>query len=109
MISLILNFPDPSFSRNVKKLIQVCTQFRCIISPFSSTPPSVQHVSSTQMGHFFSAPKIPQFHTKNPSVQQNRQFHTKNPQFNKTVSSIPKTPQLNTKKSSVQHTPQTKK
>ena len=55
--------------------------------------PSVQHISSTQKGHSFSAPKILQFHTKNPSVQLNPlsstpkthqfntppQFHTKNP------------------------------
>ena len=43
--------------------------------PLSSTPSSVQHISSTQKGHSFSAPRIPQFnttplfHTKNPSVQ----------------------------------------
>ena len=32
-------------------------------------PPSVQHISSAQKGHSSSAPKIPQFHTRNPSAQ----------------------------------------
>ena len=41
--------------------------------------PSIQQISSTQKGHSFSAPKIPQFHTKNSSVQHAPQFHIKNP------------------------------
>ena len=43
---------------------------------------SVQHISPTQKDHSFSAPEIPQFHTKNPSVQHNP------------LSSTPKTPQF---------------
>ena len=31
--------------------------------PLSFTPPSVQHINSTQQGHSFLAPKIPQFNT----------------------------------------------
>ena len=54
-------------------------------------PPSVQHTSSTQKGHSFSAPEIPKFHTKNPSVQHNP------------LSSTPKTPQFHTKNPSVPH------
>ena len=41
--------------------------------------PSVQHISSTQKGHFFLAPKIPQFHIENQSVQETPQFYTKKP------------------------------
>ena len=52
---------------------------------------SVQHKN-----HTFPAPKIPQFHTNNSSVQ-----HQSLP--------IPHTPQVNTNSSSVQHTPQTVK
>ena len=74
--------------------------------------PSVQHISSTQKGHSFSALKIPEFYTKNPTVQHTPQFHTKNPrvqhtpQFHtknpqvphlKPLSSTPKTPQFHTK------------
>ena len=47
--------------------------------PLSSTPLSVQHISITQKGRSFSAPKIPPFHTENSSVQHTPQFHTKNP------------------------------
>ena len=36
-------------------------------------------LSSTQKSHSFSAPKIPQFNTKNPSVQHTLQFNTKKP------------------------------
>ena len=58
--------------------------------------PSVQHISSTQKGHSFSAPKIPQFHTKNPSVQHKPLSSTpKNPQFHP--------PQFHTKNPSVPH------
>ena len=39
--------------------------------------PSVQHVSSTQKGRSFSAPKIPQFLTKKASVRHKKhQFNT---------------------------------
>ena len=56
--------------------------------------PSVQYISSTQKGHSFSAPKIPQFHTKNPSVQHTPLSSTpKTPQFHP-LSSTPKTPQF---------------
>ena len=58
-------------------------------APLSSTPPSVQHISSTQKGHSFSAPDITHFHTKNSSVQHIPRFNTKNP-------SVPYTPQFNT-------------
>ena len=53
--------------------------------PLSSTPPSVQHISSTQKGHFLlapkslsSTPKIPQFQTKKPlsSTSKTPQFYT---------------------------------
>ena len=53
----------------------------CFISP------SVQHISSTQKGHSFSAPKIPQFHSKTP------QFNTPPPPsvpYQKLLSSTPK-------------------
>ena len=49
--------------------------------PLSSTPISVQHISSTRKGYSFSAPKILQFHTRNSSVQQTPQFNTKNLSF----------------------------
>ena len=52
--------------------------------PLSSTAPSVQHISSTQKGHSFSAPKslsstpkTPQFDTKTPFSSK-----AKTPQFN---------------------------
>ena len=52
---------------------------------------SVPHpLSSTQKGHSFSAPKFPQFNTKNLSVQHTPQLNTKNP-------SVQHTPQFNTK------------
>ena len=54
------------------------------------------------MDHTFSAPKIPQFHTKNPSVQHKSLSSTpKTPQFHP-LSSTSKTPQFNTHPS-VQH------
>ena len=68
--------------------------------PLSSTPPSVQHISSTQKGHSFSAPKIPQFHTKNPSVPHPSVQHQKS-LSSTPFSSTPKTPQFHTKKSSI--------
>ena len=52
--------------------------------PLSSTSPSVQHISSTQKGHSFSASKIPQFHTWNPSVQ-----YTPSVPYQKPLSSTP--------------------
>ena len=39
------------------------------------TDPSVQHISSTQKVHSFSAPKTPQFHTINSSVHHIPQIH----------------------------------
>ena len=64
------------------------------MGPLSSTPPSVEPISSTQKGHPFqppkslsSTPKTPQFDTKKPSVPS---------------------PFSSTPKPSVQHTPQTK-
>ena len=41
--------------------------------------PSVQHISSTQKGHSFSASKIPQFHTENPSVQHRKPLSSTQP------------------------------
>ena len=59
--------------------------------------PSVQHISSIQKGQSFSAPKIPQFNTKNPSVQHTPLSSTpKNPQFHTPLSSTLKTPQFHT-------------
>ena len=64
--------------------------------------PSVQQISSTNKGLSFSATTIPQFHTKNPSVQHqnpsvshNPQFHP--PQFHTKNPSVPNTPQFHTK------------
>ena len=57
---------------------------------------SVQRISFTQKSHSFSAPEIPQFHTKNPSVQHTPQFHTKN--LSSPRSSTPKTPRFKTTK-----------
>ena len=63
-----------------------------------ATHPSVQHINSTQKDHSFSAPKIPQFHTTNPSVQHTPQFHTENPSVPnpKLLSYRLKTAQFNT-------------
>ena len=55
---------------------EIQSYLRIIKGPPLFHIPSVQHISSTQKGHFFSAPKTPQFHTKNPSVQHTPQ--TKN-------------------------------
>ena len=70
--------------------------------------PLVQHISSTQKGHSFSALKIPQYHTKNPTVQHTPQFHTKKTQVPhlKPLSSTPKTPQFQTPLSSTPKAPQ---
>ena len=66
-------------------------------NPQFHTDPSVQHISSTYGPHL-SAPKIPQFHTKNPSVQHQNPLSStpKTPQFHLPLSSTPKIPQLNT-------------
>ena len=67
-------------------------------------------ISYTQKGHSFSAPKIPQFPTKNREFNTPPQFHSKNPSFplpqfhsknpsvplQKPLSSTPKTPQFDT-------------
>ena len=71
------------------------------MGPSQFHTPSVQHIGSTQMGHSFSAPKIPQFHTPLSSTPKTPQFNTKNP-------SIPHAPQFHTKNPSVPHTHQTK-
>ena len=67
---------------NLNLIQEVCfTNMRNLfINPNESSSvqhPSVRHISSTQKGRSFSAPKIPQFHIKNPSVQHIPQFHTK--------------------------------
>ena len=72
--------------------------------------PSVPHrplqfnTSVPHKDHTIAAPKIPQFNTKNSSVQHIPQFQTNNPsvQHQKSLSSTPKTPQFNTKTPSVQ-------
>ena len=85
------------------------------VGPLSSTPPSVHHISSTQKGHAISAPKIPQFHTKNPSVPHQKipQFHTKTLSVphqkllsSNLLSTTPKTPKFHTPLSSTSKTPQ---
>ena len=77
--------------------------------------PSVQHISSTQKDHSFSGPKIPQFHTKNPSVLhqkplsstlKTRQFHTPLSSTPKPLTSAPKTFRFNTPLSSTLKTTQ---
>ena len=67
---------------------------------------TLQFKTSVQKkGRSFSAPKIPQFNTKHPSVQHTPQFYTplsstpKPPQFYTSLSSTPKIPQLNTTRS----------
>ena len=81
--------------------------------------PSAQHINSTQKGHSFAAPKIPQFNTPlsstHPSVPHPNplsfthspvphtpQFHTKNPSVphQRPLSSTPKTPQFHPLRSS---------
>ena len=62
--------------------------------------PSVPHpLSSTHQfqikGPLLFIPKIPQFHTKNPSVQHTYQFHIKNPSVPAPLSSTPKNTQFN--------------
>ena len=71
-----------SIKKFPRKFFFILISFKGV--PLSSTPPSVQHISSTQKGQSFSAPEIPQFHTKNSSVQHNP------------LSSTPETPQFNT-------------
>ena len=66
---------------------------REILRSFRSEYPSVPHrppqfiTSVPHKDHTSSAPKIPQFNTKNPSVPPPPQFHIKNP-------SVQHTPQL---------------
>ena len=54
----------------------------------SAQTPSVQHISST-LGTPLSARKIPQFQTKNPSVQHTPQIHTKKPSVPHKKTSVP--------------------
>ena len=128
-IKILLSLTNIKVFKSIKKNICGKTEsdlFKYVWRVYNRRVPSVQHMSSTQKGHSFSAPKISQFHTKNPSVQHTPQFHTKKtlcstpktPVFQprvphqkllgSTPSSTPKTLQFHTKKSSVQHTPQTK-
>ena len=58
---------------------EIQSYLRIIKGPPLFHIPSVQHISSTQKGHFFLAPKIPQFHIENQSVQETPQFYTKKP------------------------------
>ena len=51
--------------------------------------PSVQHISSTQKGHSFLAPKAPRLNSENPSVPHTPQFHTKNPSVPHQKPSVP--------------------
>ena len=78
--------------RLISKLIDLTISLSWV--PLSSTPPSVQHISSTQKGHSFSAPKslsstpkTPQFNT-NPSVPHQKTLSST------PLSSTPKTPQF---------------
>ena len=68
--------------------------------------PSVQHISSTQKGHTFSAPKIPQSLTKTPSVQHTPRFHTKNPSIQHQNPSVQHALHFHTNNPSVPHNPQ---
>ena len=65
--------------------------------PLSSTPPSVQHMSSTQGPHLFSH--------LNPWVQHQKtpKFNTKNPAVNTENPSVQHIPEFNTNNPSVQH------
>ena len=51
--------------------------------------PSVQHISFTQKGRSFSAPKLPQFHTENPLLQHRKPLSSTYPSVShqKTLSS----------------------
>ena len=64
-----------------------------IPKPLSSTLPSVPHQKPPvqDQNPVSSSSKIPQFHTKNPSVQLTPHFHTKNPQWNTENTSVPHT------------------
>ena len=70
----------------------------------SLTHPSVQHISSTQKGHFFQPPKFVSSTQKNQFHTKKRQFNTKNRQFITPVSSSQKN-QFHTK--NVSSTPKT--
>ena len=61
--------------------------------------PSIQHISSKQKSHSFSAPEIPQFHTKNSSVPHQKLLGStpKTPKFHTVLTSTPNTPQFHTK------------
>ena len=55
--------------------ISFCLSYWTLKHPQFHTP-SIQHISSTQEAHSFSALKIPQFNTKKPPVPQHPQLHT---------------------------------
>ena len=55
---------------------EIQSYLRIIKGPPLFHIPSVQHISSTQKGHFFSAPKTPQFHTPVSSTLKTLQFNT---------------------------------
>ena len=59
------------FMQTLNKSLDLNMGFKLnVIAAFTlKGSPSVQHIISTQKGHSFSAPKIPQFHNKNPLVQ----------------------------------------
>ena len=95
------------------------SKFLVSVFDFLGVPLSSTHQFHTKEP-LLSAPKIPQLHTKNPSVQHTPQLHTRNPSVPHQkflssypsvphqilLSSTPKIPQFHIKNSSVQHTPQ---
>ena len=92
------------YIRNIEVIITPEIYINHEYPSFPHRPPqfntSVQH-----QDHTFSAPKVPQFHTKNPSVPPPPSSTPKTPQFNTKTPSV-QPPQFHTKNPPVQHTPQ---
>ena len=69
---------EASYSLSIHDMIQdwlvlfICRKICDTMGPPQLHTPSTQHISSTLKGHSFSAPKIPQFNTENPSVQHQK-------------------------------------
>ena len=92
------------------------SKFLVSVFDFLGVPLSSTHQFHTKEP-LLSAPKIPQLHTKNPSVQHTPQLHTRNPSVPHQkflssylsvphqipLSSTPKIPQFHTKNPSVPH------
>ena len=93
ILILVETFSDSQKKNNPLK--PVGTRGRHKRVPQFDTLPQF-NTSVPHKDHTFSAPKIPQFNSKNPSVQHPPLFHTPSVQHPKSLSSTPKTPQLNT-------------